>query len=391
MSSPTIPPAGTSMASTSKPKGAMLDPLSKKAPRFDRKKPAKLRDIFETFKEIAKGCSLDAKEKSKAVVRYMDDKTKWYWKTLDGYDHDLVTLKQSIEGTYSKTELEPTFLVKKLAKLGEKSAKTRTSKDDQLSKYTRKFGYLLGQLQAANKLSDAEKKEYFWKGLHPSTQKKIRAYLEIHNPALRRSEYPSVKKVLEAGMFLFLKEADGVDDEVIGVKKNRKRKGKKLRRDETSDEKSSEKSESESSDESESSMLESSEEERKRKKKGKKTEKREVKTRKVKFGEEKRVGEKGRMLEIDELTKQLHGLKVDNAAYMTTYTKLVALVPTLKGQIPLLSQWVMNTSKPLYTPQAPCQQTQIPYMPQRPADHTCHFCKATGHHCRGCPIVAGYN
>jgi hypothetical protein len=106
-----------------------------------------------------------------------------------------------------------------------------------------------------------------------------------------------------------------------------------------------------------------------------------VKTKKVRFAEGKKMGEKGRMMEIDELTKQLHGLKVDDAAYMTTYTKLVALVPTLKDQIPLPSQWVMNILKPTYPPPMPQQQMQATFVSQRPPDNRCHFCKDMGHHC----------
>lgn len=140
-------PTGTKMSTTMK--GTMPDPSSKKAPRFDKRKPAKLYGFFESFEEVAKGCGLDAKEMSKAVVRYTDEKTKRYWKTLDGYDKDFGQLKKSIVGTYSKTELEPSFSVKKLVKLVEKSAKARISKDDQLSEYNRNFGYLAGQLQAA--------------------------------------------------------------------------------------------------------------------------------------------------------------------------------------------------------------------------------------------------
>ncbi|EKM81912.1 hypothetical protein AGABI1DRAFT_90243 [Agaricus bisporus var. burnettii JB137-S8] len=292
-------------------------------------------------------------------------------------------------------ELGPSFSVKKLVKLVEKSAKARISKDDQLSEYNRNFGYLAGQLQAARKLSDLAKKEYFWKGLHPSTRKKIRAYLEIRDQTLQWSDYPNVEKVMEAGMFLFSKEADSVDNERIRVKKSgQMKKGRKSRREETSDEESSDESElssdeesdsseSESSSEEESEEESSSEKERERKKKGKgkklrKRQRREVKTKKVRFAEEKKMGEKGRMMEIDELTKQLHGLKVNNVAYMTTYTKLVALVPTLKDQIPLLSQWVMATSTP------------IAVLIARPADNRCHFCKDPGHHCRGCPVVAEY-
>jgi hypothetical protein len=160
-------------------------------------------------------------------------------------------------GTYSKMELKPTFSVKKLAKLVEKSAKNWISKDDQLSEYNQNFGHLAEQLQAAKKLSDPKRKEYFWKGLHSSTQKKVQAYLEICDQTLQWSDYPSVEKVLEAGMFLFLKEADGVDDEMVGVKKSgQKKKGKRSRREETSDEESSEESESSPSESSSESELE---------------------------------------------------------------------------------------------------------------------------------------
>lgn len=200
--------------------------------------------------------------------------------------------------------------------------------------------------------------------------------MEIDGHRLERLDVPEIEKVVKAGRFLFLKEAEGVDDEV--VKRKSKKKGKKSKQDEeSSDESSDEESEESKSDsdesssdsgsdsESESESESLSEEERRRKKgKGKKKEKSEVKTKKVKFVEEvrKETG-KGSMDDIDKLSKRLHGLKVDDVEYMSTYTKLVALVPTLKGQIPPPAQWVMNMSRPYGMPQTPGYAPMMPPLP----------------------------
>jgi hypothetical protein len=82
------------MVSTTK--GTMPDPSNKKALRFDKKKSAKLYGFFKSFEEVAKGCNLDVKDMSKAVVRYIDEKTKQYWKTLEGYDKNFTQLKKSM-------------------------------------------------------------------------------------------------------------------------------------------------------------------------------------------------------------------------------------------------------------------------------------------------------
>jgi hypothetical protein len=68
----------------------------KHAPAFDGSEPRELNEFFEEFERLATRCGLDAAEKSKMVVKYVDLETRRLWKAMDGYGQDYNLMKTDI-------------------------------------------------------------------------------------------------------------------------------------------------------------------------------------------------------------------------------------------------------------------------------------------------------
>jgi len=101
--------------------------------------PEGLKEFLEKFKKLAKRHGLTTKKKTKMVVKYMDKKTKKFWKRLKRYGDNYVILERKIIGAYSKTLLENKLTVAKLVKLVKKSAKESIEDEEDLDTYYRKF------------------------------------------------------------------------------------------------------------------------------------------------------------------------------------------------------------------------------------------------------------
>ncbi|KAF5376982.1 hypothetical protein D9615_007345 [Tricholomella constricta] len=182
----------------------------------------------------------------------------------------------------------------------------------------------------------------------------IKKRLEItEGKAYSRATVPEMQKVLEAGREVFADDAFDADEGRGRTKK--KGKGRKI---ETDSEDSSDNNDSESDDsdaESSSSDDSSSDDDRrgrKRKKKG--NGRREVKTRVVPV---KEMGRKEELDEIEELSRRMHGMKVNEAAYTAAYMRLATLSPIAVQHVP--SPWAMTANvvaaAPIYN-QLPQQQ-----------------------------------
>ena len=52
------------------------------------------------MRELVEKFGLTTREKAKIVVKYVDKKTKQFWKRLEGYRDDYVKLKRKIIGAY---------------------------------------------------------------------------------------------------------------------------------------------------------------------------------------------------------------------------------------------------------------------------------------------------
>ena len=55
---------------------------------------------MEEFEELTEKFRLMTREKAKMVVKYVNKKTKQFWKRLEGYGDDYVKLKRKIIGAY---------------------------------------------------------------------------------------------------------------------------------------------------------------------------------------------------------------------------------------------------------------------------------------------------
>ncbi|KAF8802582.1 hypothetical protein BYT27DRAFT_7109957, partial [Phlegmacium glaucopus] len=112
---------------------------------------------------------------------------------------------------------------------------------------------------------------------------------------------------------------------MLGKNRKRQGRGRKAVRGESEEE----------GDELDESSDESSDEDQKRKKPAR----REVRTKKVRF-------ERGTDLkdEVEELTTKLHGLNMQEAAYASTYARLVLVAPVLADKIPPPARWTAGAT-----------------------------------------------
>ena len=175
----------------------MPAPGSRQAPEFDSRNPEELKEFLEEFEELAERHGLTTKEKTKMVVKYVDKKTKKFWKRLEGYGDNYVMLKRKIMGAYSKTLLEDKPTVAELVKLVKKSAKGSIEDKEDLDIYYRKFWIVAADLVKADVINKKQHDEYFWKGLLQELRYVISDRLETQDP--------DFEKAIEAGRFVLRK------------------------------------------------------------------------------------------------------------------------------------------------------------------------------------------
>jgi len=114
---------------------------------FDSRSPKELKEFLEEFAERH---GLTTKKKTKIVVKYMNKKTKKFWKRLEEYEDDYRKLKRKIMGAYLKTLLEDKLMVAELVKLIKKSAKESIADKENLDMYYRKFWIVATDLVEAD-------------------------------------------------------------------------------------------------------------------------------------------------------------------------------------------------------------------------------------------------
>jgi len=240
----------------------MPAPGSRQAPEFDSRNPEELKEFLEEFEKLAERHGLTTKEKTKMVVKYVDKKTKKFWKRLEGYGDNYVMLKRKIMGAYSKTLLEDKPIVAELVKLVKKSAKGSIEDEEDLDIYYRKFWIVAADLVEANIINKKQHNEYFWKRLHQELRYAINDCLEAQDPDFESDQVPEVEKAIEAGHFVLRKTSTKGE---WGQTSRRREKGRK-------GESSDEESEDEVVGVETGSKLNSEEEERKKRKKSTKKE-----------------------------------------------------------------------------------------------------------------------
>jgi len=114
---------------------------------------------------LAKKCRLIEKEKAKIVVKYVNKKTKKFWKRLKKYGEDYVILKRKIIGAYSKTLLEDKLMMAQLVKLIKRSAKKVIENKENLDIYYQEFWIIAADLVKVKIINKKQYDKYFWKKL----------------------------------------------------------------------------------------------------------------------------------------------------------------------------------------------------------------------------------
>ena len=105
------------------------------------------------------------KEKAKIVVKYVNKKTKKFWKRLKKYGEDYVILKRKIIGAYSKTLLEDKLMMAQLVKLIKRSAKKVIENKENLDIYYQEFWIIAADLVKVKIINKKQYDKYFWKKL----------------------------------------------------------------------------------------------------------------------------------------------------------------------------------------------------------------------------------
>ncbi|KAF8639251.1 hypothetical protein AX17_001616 [Amanita inopinata Kibby_2008] len=331
----------------------MPAPGNPRAPHFDSKYPEELRDFLKEFDEYAEACGLTTQDKARVVVRYTDAETKRFWKCLEGYDENFEMLKGKILKSYSKSRLGEAFTRNQLAKLISRSADGEIDDEGDLYAYYREFWPVASYLVDNKKISKEDLDRYFWKGLPSRARKAIRNRLETRDHTFDRSQVPTVQMAMEAGRFVFSKEA--VDDDAFieeALRRERRKKGKGRRNliDDEEDEESSEED----------------------------------------GGREEGKSEED---EAVELALKLCNLNREDAAYASIYARLVMGAPVLVKNILPPTRWTtgtMSTTTAGMVTQQPFANNAPFHRFARRADPSCHFCKQVNCRLRTCPVAADY-
>ncbi|KAF8816293.1 hypothetical protein BYT27DRAFT_7277147 [Phlegmacium glaucopus] len=99
--------------------------------------------------------------------------------------------------------------------------------------------------------------------------------------------------------------------------------------------------------------------------------------------------------EVEELTTKLHGLNMQEAAYASTYARLVLVAPVLADKIPPPAKWTAGATvtAAMGTPShvhAYSPAAHHAHHTHRVYDKSCHFCKEENCRIGTCPTVVEY-
>ncbi|THU86905.1 hypothetical protein K435DRAFT_618291, partial [Dendrothele bispora CBS 962.96] len=134
----------------------MPTPGSLKAPSFSGD-TADLKEFFEDFEELVKGCELSEEEKVRGVVKYAEKEVRKFWKTLKGYEEKKwIELKQQIMDAYPGSGKGHRYTVAYLSKLVSWQSKQRITSESHLLTYYHKFRPVAQALKTDGKISETE-------------------------------------------------------------------------------------------------------------------------------------------------------------------------------------------------------------------------------------------
>lgn len=184
---------------------------SSKAPSFNGE-TSELLEFFEQFEDLANGYTLTGAEKCKTITRYVDNPTKRFWVTLNGYESkDYTALKTSILDQYSGAAKGRRYTLRNLERIVISNADNDISSETELQQYYMQFHPVAHWLVTNGKISTREQDRYFWQGLPMAARRAIDRRLELTDTNYSRTEATDFDEVLKAGQFVFSDDAFDTD------------------------------------------------------------------------------------------------------------------------------------------------------------------------------------
>ncbi|KAF5334434.1 hypothetical protein D9611_014465 [Ephemerocybe angulata] len=389
------------------------------APRYGGD-PRDLMDFFEQFEAVAATCNVPDEKMAEVALRYVEDREdREDWKALDGFEAIppatkavYATWKESVLASYAAEEKE----------------KLRTF-DDMANFIRTESSFKL--LIKDETLTLKQENLYFWQGLHPETQKKLLARIDVVDTKRKPQDVPDIQTTLSAGEYVFsprvwTSDIEGAsaryasDEEMVFGRRGG------IAVDEVDQRRALER------------MVDRAVRERERGGLGRRDSSREdadISTRRVSFEEHRpstaKEENKSKLDEVEELARKLSSLKVDDVKYAGYYYRLCLIDPSIvnsgipapvfesqqhqfngptgphvlavmpQGYVPQTPREVMaRAPAPAYTQRPPAntgfgapQRTSWNTAPRtfaNPLLGRCYFCGGEGHMAGFCAVGTQY-
>ena len=127
-------------------------------------------DFLDDFEQQAESCGLTDVENCSMVIRYLDKKTQTLWKNAEGWKNGKwEEFKKSVLKDYPNTNKANRFTLRDLEQIIVKQRKKDIDTVTEFFEYHQRFHSIALSLLANKALSNVDRDQYFWEGLHRNT------------------------------------------------------------------------------------------------------------------------------------------------------------------------------------------------------------------------------
>ncbi|KAF6743758.1 hypothetical protein DFP72DRAFT_748845, partial [Ephemerocybe angulata] len=180
------------------------------APRYGGD-PRDLMDFFEQFEAVAATCNVPDEKMAEVALRYVEDREdREDWKALDGFEAIppatkavYATWKESVLASYAAEEKEKLRTFNDMANFIRTESSFKVKNMSDFARYRRRFTAISKPLIKDETLTPKQENLYFWQGLHPETQKKLLARIDVVNTKRKPQDVPDIQTTLTAGEYVF--------------------------------------------------------------------------------------------------------------------------------------------------------------------------------------------
>ncbi|KIJ22800.1 hypothetical protein M422DRAFT_100377, partial [Sphaerobolus stellatus SS14] len=182
----------------------MPAPGSSRAPKTFDGNEEDIAEFLEQFENCAEDCQLPDSDKVRFLCRYLGRQQKDIFRAFEGYDTCdwgvfLTAIKEEFEGAFT----EKKYTRQSIIQFVRTRSITQITSDVELRTYHREFQAIARYLVKENIISEDERSQYFWFGLHALTRQAIEQRLAVTHPLHDRTKPYNHADVLIAGKYIF--------------------------------------------------------------------------------------------------------------------------------------------------------------------------------------------